>query len=365
MSGAPVRILVISNLFPDPKQPTFGTFIAAHVSALRRAGAEVEVVAIRGVRVHENIGRKYARLMIDALLLAFRDLRRRRSPQVVEAHIAFPTVAIAWPVARLSGARLVVYCHGSDVTEVGVRSATHRRLARFLFRRADLMVANSRHTASVLAANFGIAGERVVVWSPGIDTDFFHVRPDVERDPRRILFVGRLHREKGVDVLIDAVAALPPPQPPLRIVGAGPERERLEAMAESRRVAAEFAGPLSPERVAREMASAAVVVVPSTYQEPLGLVALEGMATGALVVATASGGLAESIEPGRSGWLVSPGDAADLGRALREALGTAQDDASASRVGALAMATAREHDIYAVARQTVAAYAQLVRQGAA
>jgi glycosyltransferase involved in cell wall biosynthesis len=350
-----VRILVISNLYPDTKQPTFGTFVATHVAALRRAGAEVSLAAIMGFQVHRSIGPKYVRLAARALLMAVRDALRGRRHHVVEAHIAFPTSAIAWPIARLVGARFVVYCHGSDVSEVSMRSGRHRALAGFLFRRADLLIVNSGHTAAVVAANFGISGAKVIQLSPGIDTDIFRADPAASRDPASVVFVGRLDPNKGIDVLIDAVATIGNDAINLSVIGTGPERERLEQRARRLGVSAQFLGGLLPAEVAGRMSCATVLAVPSQVAEGLGLVALEGMASGAMVVASATGGLAESVEPGVNGWLVPRGDASALAAAITEALAAGNGEAG-HEIRKNAAARAAEHDVYEMGRRAVALY---------
>lgn len=360
-----MRILVITNLYPDRKQPTFGTFVAAHVRALRRAGATVEVAAIRGVAVHDKVILKYATLFKVSLGHVIRALVRRAPPDVVEAHIAYPTGLIAWPLARISRARLVLYYHGADLLQVGRRSGTHGRIARFVLRRADLLVANSAFTRSLLLNEYGADGRRVVVWSPGIDTDLFHERPALARDPRRVLFVGRLDEQKGVAVLLDAMRQLSYDGVRLRIVGAGPEQDSLEEKAVRFGLEAEFVGPLPPSEVAREMAEAGVLVVPSSHGESLGLVAIEGMAAGAIVVASATGGLVETIDDGVTGWLATPADSASLSRAVRAALeaASAPDSPETAAMRTKAQRHAGEHDVYEIARRVTATYRRMTGAG--
>lgn len=363
--GECVRILVVTNLYPDARQPGFGTFIAARVTALRRTGASVQVAAIRGVAVHRNIGRKYLRLFGSAMWLAIKSLLRRRPPHIVEAHIAFPTGLLAWPVARLCRAKLVLFFHGGDLREVASRSRWHVRAARFLFARADLLVANSAFTRSGAIGGYGVDPDRIVIWSPGIDTELFRPLEQVRRNPREVLFVGRLNEEKGADILIDAVSKLSDLGATLRIVGDGPARQALEGAAAQRGVTVRFDGARTPTEVARAMAAAGVLAVPSVYQEPLGLVALEGMAAGAMVVASATGGLSESVNPGTNGWLVPPGDASRLAEAIREAIAVAEapDAPGSVEIREAALHRAAEHDVYAVAERSVAAYRELLDAG--
>ena len=358
-----MRVLIITNLFPDARLPAFGTFVAGHAEALRHAGAEVEVIAITGVPAQAAIFRKYASLSTRTVIRSAWALVRRRRPQVVEAHVAYPTAILAWIAARMLHARLVVFLHGSDVTGDGAdgvlrlvaRSRFHRRLAGAIFRRADLLVANSGFIRAEVVARFNVDSARVVVWSPGIDYQRFAAAAS---DARRsgILFVGRLARGKGVRELLQAVAILDE-KIALRFVGSGPERASLEREAIRLGVAASFDGALAPDAVARAMREARVLAMPSTYPEGLGLVALEAMAAGAVVVASAVGGVGESVIDGETGLLVPAGDVPALAGALRRALIAAVDDPAKYRaIRRRALAKAREHDVEQIAIRTLRAY---------
>lgn len=354
-----MRILVVSNLYPDARLPAFGTFVAAHVAALRRAGAAVDVLAIRGIPAHAAVLRKYAVLTLRSLLVAVMARVARRPPQIVEAHVAYPTALPAWVASRILGARLVVYSHGSDVTAAG--TGFHRRLARRVFRAADLHVATSAFIAGELAARFKVDPKRIAVLSPGIDFKLFSA-DDAAVGRSGILFVGHLASGKGVYELLRAVARLEHGAG-LRFVGDGPERAGLEREAASLGIAVTFDGPLPPPAVAAAMREAAVLAVPSTYPEGLGLVALEGMAAGALVVASNIGGLSESVIDGQTGWLVPPGDVEALAAALSDALAVHQAEAASPRRADLhrrAQATARSQDVDLIARKTLNTYGALV-----
>jgi glycosyltransferase involved in cell wall biosynthesis len=349
-----LRILIVSNLYPDARLPAFGTFVAAHAEALQRAGAIVEVIAITGTPAHQDVIRKYAALSVRTLFHALTHRFRGMRPQVVEAHVAYPTALIAWIAARVLGARLVVYSHGSDVTSA--RSDLHRRLARRVFRAADLHVANSRFIAETLAERFRVEPGRILVLSPGIDFKRFAL-PRSYGKRSGVLYVGRLSSGKGVHELLAAVARLEEGKE-IRFVGDGPDRATLEQEAATMGIPATFDGAVAPEAVAVAMRAAAVVAVPSTYPEGLGLVALEAMAAGALVVASDIGGLPESVINDRTGWLVPAGDVDALASALSDALALSAADDSGRRSQLLrrALAKARSHDVDAIARRLLVAY---------
>lgn len=353
-----MRVLVVTNLYPDVRQPAFGTFVAAHVDALRRAGADVKVVAISGVPVHRARARKYASLAIRAVAAAVSARVARVRPDVVEAHVAYPTSIIGLVAARIAGAPLVVYCHGSDVTGPPLRSSRHRVLA-WLLRHARLVVANSEFIRGLIEGRFWVDPAHVVVISPGVDLSLFS-GPEPDRTPGEILYVGRLSSQKGVYELVEATAALGGGAVRLRFVGDGPERAGLESAAVSSGIRAEFTGSLPHAEAARLMRQAAVIAMPSTYPEGLGLAALEAMAAGAMTVATAAGAIGELVEDGESGWLVEPGNVPALTAALRDALAVASGvPARRDSLRKRAAAKAREHDIDAIARRTLTVYESL------
>lgn len=141
-------------------------------------------------------------------------------------------------------------------------------------------------------------------------------------DPPVVLAVSRLTDEKGIDVLLRAI-----PQVGMRgirvvIAGDGPALDDLRRLAAALNLEAtiEFAGWVSPDAVHRLMNRATVVAVPSRWDEPFGLVALEAMQMARPVVASRVGGLPGIVEDGRTGRLVPPDDPLALAAALTEVL---------------------------------------------
>ena len=357
---APLRVLVVTNLYPSAARPAFGSFVGARVEGLRRAGHRVDVAAITDDAVHRRIVRKYAGLAWAAVGHALRSRLGRRRYDVVEAHIAYPTGVIAWLAARLGGAHLVLFAHGSDVTVLPWRSRRSERLARWLFARADLVVANSRFLGNEAEHRLGPFRRPVVVASPGIRP----VDPDVgARELDRILFVGRLAEGKGVELLAPAMADLRDRgiEARLTVVGDGPLRPALEAAIATAGLGdrVELVGAIEPARVAALIPRVAVVTVPSTRPEGLGLVALEGMAGGAIVVATAAGGLAETMDDGVNGVVIATDDARALADGLAKALAVAAAPEAAARMREAARATAAGHELDANVARTVVAFRAL------
>jgi glycosyltransferase involved in cell wall biosynthesis len=156
-----------------------------------------------------------------------------------------------------------------------------------------------------------------------------------------VVYAGRLSEEKGVDVLLEALARAPE----LRadVVGDGPARDSLAGLAPSLGVEdrVRFRGRLAAADVHEAMREAAVVVLPSRWYENMPITVLESFAAGVPVVASALGGMPELIEDGVDGILVPPDDPLALASALRSLV---SDPSRALRMGAAARAKVeRDH----------------------
>ncbi len=153
-----------------------------------------------------------------------------------------------------------------------------------------------------------------------------------------IVFVGRVNRGKGLGVAIEALARLRAGrQPEARLVVIGPE-EQPDYAAEMRALAARrgldgavsWRGQLGPEQAAAALAGARAMIVPSTWEEPFGLVAIEGALARVPVVASDIGGIGEGLHDVEHALLFEPGDSAGAAAALERVFG--EPEATAARV---------------------------------
>lgn len=223
----------------------------------------------------------------------------------------------ASPWMRWIGPRVWRRARGVLVQSEGNRDALLREIERF-----------------APAQRAGVASHLDVVPN-GIDL------PALERSPAapgsRILSVGRLIRDKGMDTVIEAAAAL---HTPLTIAGAGPERASLEALGRERGADVRFEGFVDRERLAVLHRESSCVVLAARHGEGLPNAVLEAMAEARPVVATRVMGASDLIVDGVNGLLVAPDNAA----ALREALGRlGRDPALGVRLGAAARRTAEDY----------------------
>ncbi|GAB3404927.1 glycosyltransferase family 4 protein [Flindersiella endophytica] len=350
LEGKVLRIVVVANLWPSPRRPAWGSFVANRVDALQRLGHEVRPVVCHD---HPSAALRYASLAGQVLRAA----AGKRAPRtIVEAHIAHPTGLFAAPLAARLRAPLVLFAHGSDVLRLPDRSGLDRTICQAVFRRAALVVANTDYLAAEVTERLGVEKDKVAVVSPGIRYDTFAAA--LPARSTELLFVGNLIHRKALDVLIDALAELPDP-PALRVVGDGPERAGLEQQAAARGVRADFAGALSQEAVAAEMSGARLLAVPSR-EEALGLVALEAMAAGCVPVVSAVGGLAESVTEGVNGFSCPADDPSALAAALTRARTAVADPERLAGLRRAGDTVARSHDVDAAVAETVERFEALL-----
>jgi glycosyltransferase involved in cell wall biosynthesis len=208
----------------------------------------------------------------------------------------------------------------SGATSLGVRVRSPfvlRDDTVALSRRYPLVACSEYVRRSLIAA--GVAPDRTHVAYPVLAPSD---AARMERSARvTLLVIGSLIRGKGVDLAVAALAALDP-SIVLRVVGDGPQRAELEALAAREapgRVS--FVGEVPPEAVVGEIDRASVVLVPARWPEPFGMTGIEAMQRGRPVVAARHGGIVEWLRDGHGVEGFRPGSAQSLAESVRVVLG--------------------------------------------
>jgi len=320
------------------------------------AGLAARGVRLRSLPFHRGAGAgdAVATLGLVAELKAFR-------PHVVHAH-STKAGLIARVLGRTLGIPVLYTPHGTSWRYTG-RFVGRAQLAaeRALRRATSLLVAVCPEEARAFVEEVGFPAARVRLVPNGVRVPdrarLLAVREqtraalDISSEGCWLVFVGRLTSEKGLDVLVRALAAGVPADG-LLVVGDGPERPRLEAEARRTRLNVRFCG--YQEDVSRFLAAADLFVQPSR-SEGLPFTVLEAMAHGLPVVGSRVGGVGAAVDG--CGRLVAPDRPAELAAALAElardarlrgALGEAARTRVAQRFSVAGM-VAGLHDVYAEA----------------
>ena len=297
-----------------------------------------------------------------------RSVLRRLAPDVI--HVHEPLVPFVGPAAvlssgRSSGVPVVLTFHA--MAEAGPLPHLYRAMrgpARAVVARASALTAVSPVAAAFHARALGLDVERIMIVPNGVDVARFSAaRSDARTRGGRIAFLGRLEHRKGADVAVRAFLRLASERPGLRlqVLGDGPQapalRALLAAAPETAAERVELVGRVHPEVLPELLAAADVVIVPSRGGESFGLVLLEAMAVGSVIVASDIPGYRAVARHDVEAVLVRPDDP----DASAEAIGRVLDDAALyERLRSAGLRRAAEHDWSEVAARMRAIYAAAV-----
>ena len=348
------RVLVVTHYWP-PHIGGIESVAVEHARSLAARGWAVTVATSRLARdaSHEEYGPvSVARFrcsntleralnvpvpMMSPTMLAFLVRESQRSDVVVaHGHVYLGSLYAALATRR-AHRPLVVIQHSPFVDYGSVvnvlETAADRFIGRFVLRSATRIVAVSGFTAAYVRTLVPEATIDIV--RSGIDTKRFRPAPSSRRPLRpRVVTVRRLVPRNGVGDLVSAWrdSALGD-RAELLIGGNGPEMARIQAMSAGD-PSIRLLGYVPDEELPALYRDADLFVLPSRSGEGFGLVALEAMASGLPVVATASGGVVDIVQEGINGRLVPPHDGPALAQTLDQLVGDVEVRAQLSR-GAL------------------------------
>ena len=325
----PVRLLTLTTLFPNSRQPRRGIFVANRLVKLRATG-RVECSVIAAIPSFPGAYRQTARVpesefvhglsvrhprylhvpgigmraQPDSLARALlEDLRSHGDDahrfDVVDAHYFYPDGVAAARVAAQLGLPLVISARGSDINLIAQKPFARRRMLEAA-KKADALIAVSSALA-LRMASLGMPAARIHVLRNGVDPVVFfpeskaeaRARLGLRERARYVLGVGNLVAEKGFDLLVRAVAKLPDAR--LLLVGEGGLRGTLHALAQKLAPGrVEFWGNM-PQSDLRLAYSAADVLGLPSLREGWPNVVLEAIACGLPVVASNVGGIPEIV----------------------------------------------------------------------
>lgn len=385
---APTRVLfLLATLDGGGAERTVLTLIPhlrargldARVGLLARGGVlDSEIEGSQVVRARMAPGwMSYApspglgRLLIGLPLVPLQqlDLLRRFRPHVVVSCTAAMNLAALLSTGAYGRRRIAWILREGNNTRAILESDAPGRPGRALrwwatslvYRAPDRVVAISNGVADGLARNFGLSRDRMrVVHNPVDVTRICRRAQEADGAPfpsRFIVACGRLHRQKGFDLLLRAFAALGETDLALAILGDGPERGDLEALARELGLGARLMMPGFVENPWAWMARAAAFVLPSRW-EGFASVLVEAMACGTPVVAAdCDFGPREIVRDGETGLLARADDAESLAAAIRRVL---SDPALGQRLVVRGRRRALDFDAPAIGDR----YADLVHEAA-
>jgi glycogen synthase len=262
------------------------------------------------------------------------ELQEQTPFSIIHAH-DWMVADAAWVLKKGFKLPVVSTIHATEAGRMhGLHNDTQRYISQIEWRltfESWKVIVNSKHMVNELQSQFKVPPDKLCIIPNGIDPEQFDFAFDpsplrsqyVSNDSQIVLFVGRMVREKGVQVLLQAAQSIlgAAPGTQFLMVGTGYYLEDLKWMAAQLNVAqnVHFLGYVSDPELLKLYKIADVVVTPSLY-EPFGIVALEGMAAQVPVVTSDTGGLTDFVEHMKTGVTTYAGDAGSLAWGILEVL---------------------------------------------
>lgn len=328
------EVAVFAMQHPQNLPTPWSEFFPSHIEYARPHGVSEALTAFGRV-----VYSREAATNLDALLAEFRPdvahvhcihhhlslsvvdvLKRRRVPIVWTLHDFRPVCPNTDPIRQ---GRACEECGGGRLWNCLRYRCKSGSLPRSLAAVLDSTLALLRRTYGAVdcfvspseflarkVVELGLGVRRMEVLPNFVTPDGGNATPEARHG---VLYVGRLSPEKGASVLIEASSGL---DESLTIVGDGPAKEEMVALAAAKGIEVKFPGWLDAHGVRQAMAQARVLAVPSICYENCPLVVLEGMGRRVPIVGSNLAGTQELLDGGRAGWLAQPGEAADWARVI-------------------------------------------------
>lgn len=359
-----MKVLMLTSVFPRWPGDATPPFVQNQAELLSASGVKVSVLtphakgAARcetwnGVDVYRHVyawpfgfqalcyqggilvnleSRPWTRLLLPffflSQLIATVRLCIKLEPDIIHSHSLVPQGFTAALASRLMGIPHLATSHGNDLfglKPTGLMGLLKRKALEL----SNAVTVNGRASIAAVRELNPQLPDSKIHWIPAVPNAGQPDPATVESiracypAKKRILFVGRMIREKGIFDLLDALGEFLPQHPEVSalFVGDGVELGKLESRVAAANLSRQIhlAGWQAKEAIPSWMAAVDLLVVPS-HREAQGLVIVEAMAVGTPVVAARVGGIPDLVRDGETGTLVEPGDVDGLCRAIHETL---------------------------------------------
>lgn len=322
--GGAERAVVNLIAASDPKRFRYSVIILFNHRPLEKE------LAARGVTVHLV---EKTSLVGWGLRAKIRAKLAELKPDLVHTHLFSPDV---WGrlAAHDLGIPVITTEHNINTVDGFIKNTLRRLLKNY----TDQYVACSESVKKYVAETYGITKPlSVIPWGIPLQP-FLNVPPLVLQPPLRLMILGRLFPQKGQDIVLEALAHLKRLPWQLELVGDGPLKDELVQLVETYQLTDRVRFSPATLDVPAAFSRADVVIIPSRW-EGLGIVAMEALAAGRIVIAAAVGGLREVIVHDETGLLVAP-RAKDFAHVLKRVI---EDPAAFRHLGDLGRQYAPEH----------------------
>ena len=311
-----MKILVVSNMFPNKNNPSYGTFVRNFCDQLNELNIEYDLA----VMTKTNSKIKKLKKYIEFYIVCFFKIIFRKY-DLIYVHYASHSSLGVLLASKFKNIRIFTNVHGSDVFPENKKQQNMQKYTQKILNKSDKIIVPSDYFKETVTHKYNIEENRIFVSpSGGVDTRiFFDTNKAKTSSIFTIGYVGRLSYKKGWDILVKACSMFDFKYK-LIIVGDGPERQKLLECIEKYNIQdfVELRGLLSQKELCEIYNEMDVFVFPTQRDgESLGLVSIEAMACGTPVIASDYAAPAKYIIDGYNGFKFAPGNVNDLANKIK------------------------------------------------
>lgn len=266
-----------------------------------------------------------------------RKIIKQHNIQQIHCGRCLPEGVMGWLLSIFTGISYLCYVHGEDV-ETASTSRELSWLVKNVLKKASKLICNSKNTANIIKNTWQTPQEKVVILNPGCDTTKFVPAEEDEnikeklgwRNKKVILTVGRLQKRKGHDMMISALPEILKQHPDVlyAVIGNGEELKHLTTLASNLNVNNHvlFMSEITDEQMIQCYQQCDLFILPNRTEgndiEGFGMVLVEAQSCGKPVIAGDSGGTAETMIIGETGFIIDCTQASVIAEKINEILAT-------------------------------------------
>ncbi|MTD38456.1 glycosyltransferase [Erwinia sp. CPCC 100877] len=343
------KLLIVSNMYPSPNYPHYGVFVENSKKILEQAGYEIDLAVMHK---QNKKWRKVWSYLVFYTQVIYKCLRYNYKTIYVHyaSHSALPLLI----VNRLKKQKIITNVHGNDVVPESSKDEKFLPLTNKLLKQSAKVISPSTYFSEQLMKNFNVPFEKIFIYpSGGVDeTTFFPVEKEcalkqfsLNATYTYIGYIGRIEKNKGWDIFLNAAAKIKRVKPDIRflIAGNGEENDLFNNMVKELHLEKHIIKyDLLPQKEVNYLLNTLAIFCFPTYRrsESLGLIGLEAMAAGTIVIASDEGGPASYINDGINGFLFKNKNYEALVEKILDVLALSEEAQASIKVQSLATAEA-------------------------
>lgn len=355
-------ILLISNMYPNKKNPSFGVFVKNTKRILNGQGYSTEQIVIR--KTNGKLKKIYVYIKHYICVIVKGTINNYKCIYVhYISHNAIPILILKRIKPNI---KVCVNIHGSDINPRNKVEKILDKVTNNLLPLAESIIVPSEYYKNIVIEKYKINKEKVHVFpSGGVNSKIFYNK-SIQKDKKYIGYVGRIESEKGWEVFLDCIRLLKENNEinnkSVIIVGNGKDSKKLnlrikeyglEDIIERK--------PLVSQSELNNLYNRMKIFCFPTKRESLGLVAIEAMACGVPVIGSDINPLKEYINHGENGYLFKCGDYMDLYDKVSNCLQIGKE--KEMRLSENAIRTSQEYEALKVESKLKVIFENLIRQG--